>query len=64
MQLEVSNENRELLLAILEQTLGNTRCEVRRTQLSDYKDGLKREEANLRDLIALLRQGDSVSDIA
>jgi hypothetical protein len=51
MQLDISAENRDLLLGILQNTLGNTRTEARRTKTPSYKAGLKHEMASLRQLI-------------
>ncbi len=58
MQLEVSAEDRRVLLSLLERSLGDTRAEVRRTRTADFKQALRSEEATLRTLIRNLHDLD------
>jgi hypothetical protein len=48
-------EQRTELLHLLEHTLGETRVEAHRTHTPDYRDGVLRKEAMLRELIQKLR---------
>jgi hypothetical protein len=55
MQIEISAEERELLVQILERNLSETRVEVRHTDDRSFRDRLHGEEARLRELLGRLR---------
>lgn len=54
MQISLTAPERELLLRILNNALGNVRSGVRRTHSPEWKDGLKQEEEVLRALLGKL----------
>lgn len=55
MPVELSSEERELLVGLLERELGEIRTEIRHTQSHDYKDSLKQREKRLQDLLGRLK---------
>ncbi len=59
MQIEISNEGRELLHDLLESALGEIRQEIHHTKTHEYRDKLKEREVVIRDLLAKL-SGESV----
>jgi hypothetical protein len=54
MDLNLSEDQRGLLLSILQDTLGEVREEVVKSEVSDYRDALKQKEVLVRDLLAAL----------
>ena len=56
MELHVTNEERELLVRVLERAAAEERVEVRRTSTPAYHDQLKAEVAQLQQLLGRLRQ--------
>lgn len=58
MKLELSQEDRELLVRILERTVGERRVEVRRTSAPAMHDELIREENRMKALLEQLRKQD------
>jgi len=58
MKLELSAEERDLLVRLLEREVGDLRVEVRRTGRPALRDELKREEALIRDLAERLQGPD------
>ena len=56
MKLELTAEERDELVQIIEHTLGETRVEVRRTRNPDWHDQLQIEEETLRSLLERLRR--------
>lgn len=58
MQLELDGEDRELLIRVLERTIGETRVEVRRTSEPALHDQLVREEGRLKALLEQLRKAN------
>jgi hypothetical protein len=57
MQISLSVVEQQLVLRLLDQELGDVRSGVRRTHNPEWKDGLKKEETVLRELIGKLRTG-------
>jgi len=55
MQLEISSEERELLIRLVERALADTRVEVRRTSTPEFHDRLEAEERELAGLLGRLR---------
>ena len=55
MQVEISAEDRELLVRLVEHSLSDTRVEVRRTTTPDFRDRLQAEERHLATLLDRLR---------
>lgn len=55
MPVELSSEERELLVGLLERELGEIRTEIRHTRSHDYKDSLKQREKRLQDLLGRLK---------
>lgn len=55
MQIEISSEERELLVQIVERSLSETRVEVRHTDDRSYRERLHGEEGRLRELLTRLR---------
>jgi hypothetical protein len=55
MELELSSEDRELLVRIVEKTVGDLRVEVRRTREPAFHDRLVGEEDRLKALLERLR---------
>lgn len=56
MQLEISPEERELLIRLIEGAVADTRVEVRRTSTPAFHDRLEAEERELAGLLARLRR--------
>lgn len=56
MQLELSKEDRDLLIRILDRTLGEMRSEVRRTREPEYHDRLVSDEERVKALLEELRE--------
>jgi hypothetical protein len=54
-QVSLTGPERELVVALLETELRNTRVEERRTDTPDFQDEVKREERLLRNLLDKLR---------
>ena len=52
MDVTVSNDEQTLLISILQETLGDVREQVYKSELSDYRDELKQKEALIRGLLA------------
>jgi hypothetical protein len=55
MPIELSQEEKDLLVGLLEKEIEETRTEIRRTEGYDYKEGLKAREKRLRALLSRLR---------
>lgn len=53
--LALNEEERTLLLSMLEQMLRDTRVEVHRTEAPDYREWVERRETVLQDVINRLR---------
>ena len=51
MTIELSNEEREVLISLLMSSIGNTREEIYRTDHYDYKAGLKNEKRILEAML-------------
>ena len=51
MNVELTEEERDLLLETLRRVLGELRSEIYRTEAFDYKEALKAREATLTGLI-------------
>ena len=58
MEMELSGEEREVLLRVLKGALAETRVEVRRAVVPRFRRDAKREEATLRALISRLEPAD------
>jgi hypothetical protein len=54
MDVSLSEDQRGLLLSILQDTLGGVREEVVKSEQSDYREALKQKEVLVRDLLAAL----------
>lgn len=61
MYLELSEEERRTLEAILEAALRELRAEVYHAETSAFKEQLKADEGVLRELLAKLRQKGSAT---
>jgi hypothetical protein len=57
MHVEISAEERELLIRLVERALSDTRVEVRRTKTPEFHDRLQVEEQQLSALLVRLRTG-------
>jgi hypothetical protein len=55
MHLQISAEERDVLVTIVERALSETRVEVRRTTTPDFHDRLQVEEQQIRALLDRLR---------
>ena len=55
MVLEITVQERDELVHIIEECLTNTKCEVRRTRNPDWKEHLHEEEDLLNSLLTRLR---------
>ncbi len=55
MPIELSNEEREILVGLLEREYEEVRTEIRHTQSHDYKDSLKEREKRIHDLLGRLK---------
>lgn len=51
MIIELSNEERDLLISVLMSTIGNTREEIYHTEHYDFKAGLKNEKRILESML-------------
>jgi hypothetical protein len=60
MTLELSQEERTLLLDILKNEYGQLRSEIYHTEAADFKAGLKEREALLEAIIGRLESASSV----
>ena len=56
MNAELSQQDRSLLVELLEHELRELPSEIRRTQTSRYRDELKAREKELRNLLHRLKQ--------
>jgi hypothetical protein len=56
MQLEITADERELLIQLLDRALSDTRVEVRRTATPEFHDKLQHEERRLGDLLDRVRR--------
>jgi hypothetical protein len=54
MQVVLNDEERETLMEVLSEALPNLREEVYKTENFDYREELKRREANIKSLLARL----------
>jgi hypothetical protein len=61
MEFEIDAQERELLVRLVEQALGDTRVEIRRTSTPEFHDRLQAEE---RVLASLLRRLGATSSVA
>ena len=59
MFLDLSLEERSFLLELLKNALGETRVEVRRSEVASFRRGVKHEESLLRTLIERLETFDA-----
>jgi hypothetical protein len=57
MELDISPEERDLLVRLVERALSDTRVEVRRTTPPEFHDRLEAEERELASLLVRLRRG-------
>ena len=55
MQLELSSDDRDLLVQLVERTLSETRVEVRHTSDRALREKLRAEEDRLREVLGRLR---------
>ncbi len=55
MPIELSDEEKEILIVLLEREFEEVRQEIRHTQSHDYKDSLKEREKRIHDLIGRLK---------
>jgi hypothetical protein len=55
MELQISSEDRDLLIGLVARALSDTRVEVRRTSTPDFHDRLEAEERQLTSLLGRLR---------
>lgn len=55
MPIELSNEEREILVGLLEREFGEVRTEIHHTRNHDYKEGLKEREKRVHDLLGRLK---------
>ena len=55
MPIELSSEEKEILVGLLEREFEDVRTEIRHTKNHDYKDGLKERERRVHDLIERLK---------
>jgi thioredoxin-related protein len=55
MPFELSQEERELLVELLEREFDDVRTEIHHTKSHDYKDGLKEREKSVQELLKRLR---------
>jgi hypothetical protein len=51
MMIELSHEERDVLISLLMSTIGTTREEIYRTEHYDYKAGLKNEKRILESML-------------
>lgn len=57
MELTLQQSEAELLLRILRQYLSDLRMEIADTEQYEFRQGLKQDEAIIKDLIGRLEQG-------
>jgi hypothetical protein len=62
MQLEISSNERNALVGVVEQALSDKRVEVRRTSTPAYHDHLLAEEKLLTGLLAKLKELASLAE--
>ena len=55
MPVELSNEEKEILVGLLEREFDEVRTEVRHTRSHDYKDSLKEREKRIHALLERLK---------
>jgi hypothetical protein len=55
MPFELTREEKEMLVGLLEKELDETRTENRRTESHGYKEDLKNREKHVRDLLKKLK---------
>jgi hypothetical protein len=60
MEFEVDAQERDVLVRLVEQALGDTRVEIRRTSTPEFRDRLQAEE---RVLASLLRRLGATSSV-
>lgn len=56
MQLELSVDDRDLLVRLIEREIGEVRSEVRRTREPSFHDALVRDEERLKAILEQLRK--------
>jgi hypothetical protein len=61
MQLEISADEAQVLNEVLEEALGDTREQIYKAEVADYKTILRRREATLTRLLERLRSRPAVS---
>jgi hypothetical protein len=54
MHIELTNEERNILVKLLMREISEIGPEIRRTQTSSYRDGLKEDKRALRELLERL----------
>ena len=59
MELQLSEEERDLLLLLLKNALAEKRVEVRRAEIRDFRRDAKREAETLRAMIARIAPPDA-----
>jgi hypothetical protein len=55
MSVELSREERDLLVELLEEEFDEIRAEIRRTENHDYKENLKVREKLIQDLLGRMK---------
>jgi ribosome recycling factor len=55
MPVELSREEKDVLVGLLEREIEEIRTEIRHTRTHDYKDSLKEREKILHDLLGRLK---------
>jgi hypothetical protein len=55
-QIEITSEEAQMLLEILETYLSDLRMEIADTEQMDFREGLKRREVFLKELIQRLKE--------
>jgi hypothetical protein len=55
MPIELSKEEKEILIGLLEREFGEVRTEIHHTRSHDYKDDLKERERRVHELIQRLK---------
>ena len=61
MQLELSEPEREVLEEVLRRALGGLREEIYKTEVAEYKAGLKEREATIQALLARVGSSPATS---
>jgi hypothetical protein len=59
MELRLEREQVDVLRRILQHYLGDLRFEISNTELYEFREGLKQDEAVIKDLIAQLEREDT-----